>query len=78
MTDVKVMTAHLSGAERQILPEALRIENLRKFWLRYDVTALDQTHSGDILEHWGIQFRVVTIERWGGGIVESFRKAPVT
>lgn len=77
-TDIRVITAPLSGEERQILPEALRTEDLRKFWLRYDVEILDADHRGDVLEHLGKGYRAMTVERWGGGIVEVLGKAPVT
>ena len=54
LTDVKVVTAPLSGEERLILPEALRTENLRKFWLRYDVKALDaDPFRGDVHRTFG-------------------------
>ena len=77
-TDIKVVTAPLSGEERAILPEALREIETRHFWVRHDLEILDHDHRGDKIEYLGREFRVVNVEQWGDSYVEAIGKFPAS
>ena len=68
-TGVVVVTAPLAGRERDLLPEGLREQDVRKFWLQGDmVTPIrvddgDQA-DGDVLSFGGASFRAVKANDW--------------
>ena len=78
LTDIVVVSAPVSGEERLTLPEGLREQDLRMFWLKHDIIILDDNNSGDVVEFLGKQYRAVVVEKWGGGITQMLGRAPVT
>ena len=77
-TDIKVVTAPLSGEERAILPEGLREIETRKFWLRENIEVIDDDHIGDKIEYLGKQYRMVGVDQWGDRYVEALGKFPAS
>ena len=66
-TAVQLVTAPISGRDRQVLPEGLRSLNVRKFWLREAVTAVvEGEQAGDVIRYDGADYRAVMVEDWGG------------
>ena len=66
-TPVQLITAPISGRERQVLPEGLRSMNVRMFWLREAVTAaVEGEQTGDVIRYDGADYRAVMVENWGG------------
>ena len=66
-TAVQLVTAPISGRDRQVLPEGVRSLNVRKFWLREAVTAVvEGEQAGDVIRYDGADYRAVMVEDWGG------------
>lgn len=66
---VKLVTAPVTGRERETLPEGLREKNLRTFYLATQVRATEEGDggiAGDIIEYNGTRWRVVQAQDWGG------------
>ena len=67
--DVEVVTAPITGRDRQVLPEGLRDRDLRTFWLQETVEAVEEGtdgHGGDRIEYDGSTWQVMLVENWGG------------
>ena len=66
-TDVELVTAPMSGTERQQLPESLRKRNVRKFWTFAELAAVTPgENDGDQVRHKGIEYRIIRLNDWGG------------
>ena len=61
---VEGVTAPITGRERETLPEGLRAEDVRTFWLKENVTVLVNSDSDYIL-YGGSKWRVVQANNWG-------------
>lgn len=61
---VQLVTAPISGKERETLPEGLREKNVRKFWLAPTVKVLSGT-DGDLIEYNDVEYRIVMSQSWG-------------
>ncbi|MYC27948.1 MAG: hypothetical protein F4X63_08175 [Nitrospira sp. SB0662_bin_26] len=75
-TPVTVVTVPVDGEERLILPEGLREEDLRKFYLRHDIEVLDDDHAGDKIRYLSKEYRMMVAEDWGEGYTEAVGKYP--
>ena len=68
-SSVTLVTAPLSGQQRQALPEGLRERNLRVFYLAEKVNAVIEGSTGqtaDIIVYGGINWHARISEDWGG------------
>ena len=70
VTTISVVTAPLSGEEREILAAALRSQELRTFWVKGTVQGVDDGHDADVIAYRGGRFRAERIEAWGDGFFE--------
>ncbi len=70
ITKISVVTAPISGEEREILPVGLRSEELRTFWVKGTVQGVDDLHDADVIAYRGGRFRAERIEAWGDGFSE--------
>ena len=64
---VRVVTAPISGEERQVLPEGIRLRDVRSFWLTEPVTATAEGtdgESGDQIEYDGATYRIFEVQDW--------------
>ena len=69
-TTIRVVTAPVTGEERDQLPEGLREKNVRKFWTSHPADAIRAGQAdGDVVRHGGNEYRVVMVDDWG-----SFRE----
>ena len=65
--DVLLASAPISGKAREQLPEGVRGDTLRTFWLREEVDAVEEgRHAGDQIRHDGTTYRIVMVRDWGG------------
>ena len=66
-TPISVVTAPLSGEDRQQLPEGIREAEGRKFWLRDSISAVREGEAaGDYIRYGGEVFRIVLVKNWQG------------
>ena len=66
-TTLYLVTVPVTGEERVELPEGLREREVRKFWTQADASAIVAGESGgDLIEHYGIEYRAIMVEDWGG------------
>ena len=63
-TDIQIITVPLSGEERAILPEALRLLETRKFFIRGHVVAVGDDTPGAIIEYDAVRYRAATVEHF--------------
>ena len=66
---VSVVTGAITGTDRQSVPEGVRVEDVRSFWLREAVVAAVEGvagHDGDRIEYAGALWQVRMVEDWGG------------
>ena len=63
-TSVRLASAPLTGRERETLPEGLRAQDVRKFWLRERVQVVDIA-DGDIIRYNGLSYRAIMVQDWG-------------
>ena len=64
--NVQLVTAPTGSIVRESLPEGLRAEDLRSFWLRESVEAVAEGRTaGDIIRHRGKSYRVIRVDDWG-------------
>ena len=65
--NVRLITTPLTGEDRMILPEALREEEARRFFIQAaDVEAIAPMKVGDALWHERRIYRAVRVNEWGG------------
>ena len=72
-TAVQVVTAPVSGEDRQVLPEGLRERNVRTFWLTEAVDAVvegSDGETGDQIVFDGVTYQVFQVDDWAGAFVE--------
>ena len=66
-TLVDVVTAPITGEERQILEEGIRTRDIRKFWLTQPVSAgVEGEDNGDIIRYDGTEYRAQVVDDWDG------------
>ena len=68
-TTVRLVSTPISGREREMLPEGLRLADVRRFYLRAaDITRdLDLGGDGAVrFEYRGITYRSLMVQNWGG------------
>lgn len=64
-----VVTAPLSGDETQSLPEGLRAENIRRFWVRENVTDASDCVDSKLADEFEFDdgiWRAEIVRDWGG------------
>ena len=67
--DVDLVTAPITGEDRQTLPEGIRLRNVRSFWLRESVTAAvegDTGQTGDRIVLDGVTYQIFELADWDG------------
>ena len=71
---ITLVTAPVSGQERDLLPEGIREKELRKFFLTETVTAAADLIPGDVVRHASRDYRVERSDNWRGffAVVASF------
>ena len=63
---VQLATAPTGSRVRESLPEGLRAEDLRSFWLTEAVEAVAEGRTaGDIIRHRGKEYRAIRVNDWG-------------
>ena len=65
--EIRVVTAPVSGKDRDLLPEGLRLSDVRKFWtLERADTVRPGANDGDVIRYAGNEYRVTIVDDWGG------------
>jgi len=66
-------TEPLTGAERNLLPEASRLSDARRFWLTQTLRPLRVSGTwlaeGDVITYEGINWLVQRVEDWGAYVM---------
>lgn len=65
--DVKLVSAPVSPQVRETLPEGFRESSLLTFWLKEDVSAIEEGNTiGDDIVFDGGTYKVIKVHHWGG------------
>lgn len=66
-TGIRVATVPVTGRDRDLLPEALRLRDVRKFWLTHPADAITAgERDGDRIRYGDETFQIVRLHDWGG------------
>ena len=66
-TGIRVATVPVTGRDRDLLPEALRLRDVRKFWLTNAADTIEPgQRDGDRVRYDGTEYRVIMLHDWGG------------